>query len=272
MTMNKAGHPPAIKARGFCGSCSYPMEGDICPECGGRPAERSRFNRTSRNVGWILALLAIAWGIEFATFSAINLLLPNMVSPASISMLMILSAIPHALGTMLLAVASLILLTGGWRLPASWKAFLLSLVLLFPTIAALSLLIWLLDFFSDRADLSLWMVPISSLETIGLVGLVAGIGACSRRNPGGSNRWFLSRAWIVLGIITALQISLGIMFRWIAMSNNPNPNLQLIQGLSSMLGVVMIGAFAFKITFVGFLVPWKRSLTECARDHGPISN
>ena len=279
MTMNKPITPPAAETRMFCGSCSYPMDDDICPECGGRPAESDHFSKASRSVGWICALLTFAWCIDLAIGVSLNLLLPKMVSPGSMTMLMTLSNIPHALGTMLMAIVCWILLKGGWRLSARWKGLLCSLLLVFPLIAALSLLSLMFDVFRYSADLglwhidpSLWMVPISNLEAIGLVGLVAGIGACSRRNPGASNRWFLSRAWIVLGVITALQISLGIMFRWVAMSNNPNLNLPLIEGLSSMLGVIMIGAFAFKIIFLGFLIPWKRTLTRCAEAHGPISN
>lgn len=268
--MDKPASAPAIKARSFCGSCSYPMEGDICPECGGRPAESDHFSKASRSVGWIIALLTFAWGIDLAAAVSLNLLLPNVVSPGSMIRLMMLSSIPGALGTLLMAIVCLILLMGGWRLSAWWQGLLWSLFLVFPLLAVLGLLVLMFDVFSDRADQSLWMVPISSLEAIGMVGLIAAIGACSRRNPGGTDRWFLSRSWIALGAIVVLQITVGIMFRWIAMSSGPNPNLQLIQGLSNLLGMIAIGSFAFMIAFVGFLMSWKRTLTGCAEAHGLI--
>ena len=255
------------------------MEGEICPECGGRTSESDYFSKASRSVGWICALLTFAWCIDLAIAVSLNLLLPSMVSPGSMAMVMMLSNIPHALGTMLMAIVCWILLKGGWRLSARWKGLLYCLFLVFPLIAALGLLILMFDVFRNSADLglwhidlSLWMVPISSLEAIGMVCLVAAIGACSRGNPGGTNRWFLSRCWIALGAIVALQIMLGILFRWIAMSNGPISNLQLVQGLSNMIGLIAIGSFVFKITFVGFLIPWKRTLTRCAEAHGPISN
>ena len=279
MTMNKPITPPAAETRMFCGSCSYPMDGEICPECGGRPAESGHFSKASRSVGSICALLTCAWCIDLAIAVSLNLLLPNMVSPGSMAMLMMLSNIPHVLGSMLMAIVCWILLKGGWRLSARWKGLLCSLFLVFPLIAALSLLSLMFDVFRLSADLglwhidpSLWMVPISSLKAIGMVCLVAAIGACSRGNPGGTNRWFLSRCWIALGAIVALQIMLGILFRWIAMSNGPISNLQLIQALSNMIALIAIGSFLFKITFVGFLIPWKRTLNRCAEAQGPISN
>ena len=278
MTMNKPGHPPAAKPRLFCGSCSYPMDGDICPECGGRASESAHFSKASRSVGWICALLTFAWCIDLATVVSLNLLQPNMVSPSHMAMLMMLSRLPHALGIMLMTIVCWILLKGGWRLSAWGKGLLYSLLLVFPLIAALGLLILMFEVFRSSTDLglwhidlSLWMVLISSLEAIGMVCLVAAIGACSRGNPGGTNRWFLSRCWIALGTIVALQIMLDILFRWIAMSNGPVSTLQVIQGLSNMIVLIAIGSFVFKITFVGFLIPWKRTLTRCAEAHGPIS-
>ena len=183
---------------------------------------------------------------------------------------MTLSQLPLVLGNLLTAVVCLIILRGEWRLTVWWQTLLGSLLLLFPLIATLRMLIVLFDVFSDLFGLDLWMVPISILEAIGLVGLIAAVGACSRRNPGGSERWFLSRAWIALGALIALQIALGIGFRWIAMSNDRNPNLQLIQGLSNMLGVIVVGLLVFKVAFVVFLIPWKRALTRCAKAYDSV--
>ena len=200
MTGDPMMHPDRTEPREHCIGCGHPITGETCTECGGAVADGVLLKQASRNLGWIIALLAIAWGIDIAAFLAVNPFLPGMLSLSMISLLMFLSSILHAAGLILTAIVCLLLLTTrGWRPSDAWRTALWGLVVMLPLLSGTNVLIALAGLFTDRADLGLWVVLTPMLEAIGLVVLVTAIGACSLRTPGGGDRWFLSRAWIALG-------------------------------------------------------------------------
>lgn len=260
--------PPPPEPAFSCGSCGHRMDGGICPECGGRPAEPNRSARKANVVVFLAILLAIDWGIDIA-ISLASWILPSMLAVETYMWMMAMSGLATLAGSLLCAIAVLFVLLGPWTLGPVARIMLclaLGLTTLSMAVEARIVVLQIIDPMAGSA----WMMLVPGINWGGVILLLASIGSCSHQDPGGAERWFLHRGWIAMAGLFGISFTLSIMIQ-ILLRNDPNPNVSLIGAISTTLGLIALAIFAFKLAFLGLLIPWRRMLARCAEHQGPIA-
>ncbi|MCP4836253.1 MAG: hypothetical protein GY895_15975 [Phycisphaera sp.] len=260
--------PPPPGPALSCGSCSHPMNGGICPECGGSPAEPDRSARKANAIVLLAILLATDWGLDIAIQLA-SWILPSMLAVENYMWVMTISGLASIVGSLLFAITAILVLVGPWTLKPVIKALLcaaLGLTVLSMAGEAQIMMTQIIDPMAGSA----WMMLIPLMNWGGVVLLIASIGSCSHHDPGGAERWLLHRGWIAMAGLFAITLTLRIMIQ-LLVRNDSNPNMSLIGAISSLLGLVALAIFALKFAFLGLMIPWRRMLVRCSGHRGSIT-
>ena len=260
---------PSPSPRLFCATCGHPMEGETCPECGGRPGRHPHLVSARKTIGrlWILLLVSLVLG---ATGLLESWIVPRMMSIQGIVSTVVLFSFVHAAANVVNAMASIVVLKGPWNFQPRTRTMLLgafAIFLLTATGVIASATVQFLDMTFDF----LWITVLNISTSVATILLVGSIGACSLQDPGGRHRWFLHRSWIIVSSILGIQIVIWSAFRSV-IGGNPNPDPTIMTGMSSILWMVTMGMFIFEILFLVNLAAWRRMLSGIARDDEPTES
>lgn len=231
--------------------------------------EPDRSARKANVVVVLAILLAIDWGIDIAIQVA-SWILPSMLAVETFMWIMTMCGLATLAGSLLSAIAAIFVLFGPWTLNPVVK-IMLCLALGLTTLSMAGEAQIMVVQIIDPMTVSTWMLLVpSSMGWCGGVLLIASIGSCSRQDPGGGQRWFLHRGWLLIAGLFAISLTLRIVLDFL-IRDDPNPNMSLIGSISTMLGLIALAILAFKLAFLGLLVPWRRMLARCSEHPLPVA-
>ena len=278
----------------LCRKCSYPVEDEVCPECGYNHHGQSEILERARSIGWIGRLLLVALALVMARIlienSTSNPVLALFIDSAGIldgtlktSLAVIVLFIPGILA----ASACVRLTRGQWTLSRKNKVLLLIASTVFLLLPAIDLSFLIDRTFKNMGWKSLpfdWRMTIeewsSALYLIGMCGgftiLFRSLGICSNEDPGGDDRWFLRHAWIGAVAFTVLYggAILHARFNWAFKSLN---GLDFKSGMRFEHAIGTVGTWDLRqfmaiifmiylLLFVRFVFRWRRALVGFAME------
>ena len=285
----------SVLPRSSCRRCDYPIEGDICPECGDNRFGRAELLDRADRIGRIIRRLKIALFLEITGILIMALtsqppwsLVARGFGITDMRTIMAMSAIIVFIPGILAASATLRISGNQWRISRRNKVLLRISALAFVLLPATHLIlpfIYLIDYLRWNFDFHRLLYYTNWSSEIYLVTMFAGItvllhaiGICSDQDPDGENRPFLRHGWIGsvgLAILYALTMTVedhGMEFMELtAFEIHTGANFHQLSletaGSRSIGMVIMVIYMIYLMVFLGGMSTWRTTLTRQAR-HG----
>ena len=294
MTNHDSDTTSLTRPQELCRKCSYPVEDEICPECGYNHHGQSEILERARSIGRIGRLLLVALALVIARI---------LIDKSTSKPVWVLAAYSEGIldGTLkaslavivlfipgILAASACVRLTRGqWTLSRMNKVLLLIasiVLLLLPAIDLSFLIFWIFEImgwyslpFDWRMTIEEWSSTLSLIAMFGGVTILfRSLGICSNEDPGGDDRWFLRHAWIGTVAFAVLYggAILHTRFNWAFKSLT---GLDFKSGMRFEHAIGTVGTWDLRqfmavifmiyvLLFVRFLFQWRRALVGFAME------
>ena len=278
----------------LCRKCSYPVEDEICPECGYNHHGQSEILERARSIGRIGRLLLVALALVIArilidksTSKPVWVLAARSEGILDGTLKTSLAVIVLFIPGVLAASACVRLTRGQWTLSRMNKVLLLiaSIVfLLLPAIDLSFLIFWTFEImgwyslpFDWRMTFEEWSSTLSLIAMFGGVTILfRSLGICSNEDPGGDDRWFLRHAWIgavALAVLyggAILHMNLDWSYKsltaWDLKSGMRFVHAMETVGIWNLPQFIAVIFMIYVLLFVRFLFQWRRALLGFAME------